>query len=55
MQKINGYIVAPFKPMHSDGSLNLDIIPEYASFLKKKYAVEAGQNQFHYFRFLIIT
>lgn len=33
MQKINGFIVAPFTPMHSDGSLNLDVIPAYAAFL----------------------
>jgi len=35
MQKINGFIAAPFTPAHPDGSLNLDIIPEYASFLKR--------------------
>lgn len=32
MKKINGYIVAPFTPMHTDGSLNLDLIPEYADY-----------------------
>jgi len=34
MQKINGYIAAPFTPLHGDGSLNLGIIPDYTSFLK---------------------
>lgn len=33
MQKINGYIVAPFTPMHYEGSLNLDLVPDYASYL----------------------
>jgi len=33
MHKINGYIVAPFTPMHPDGTLNLDLIPDYASYL----------------------
>ena len=35
MKKINGYIVAPFTPMHSDGSLNLELIGDYASFLRR--------------------
>ena len=35
MRKINGYIVAPFTPMHEDGSLKLDLIPEYADYLIK--------------------
>ena len=30
---INGLIAAPFTPMHPDGSLNLDLIPEYYNML----------------------
>jgi N-acetylneuraminate lyase len=30
---INGLIAAPFTPMHPDGSLNLDLIPEYYAML----------------------
>jgi N-acetylneuraminate lyase len=33
-QKLEGLIAAPFTPMHADGSINLDIIPAYYSFLK---------------------
>lgn len=33
MQKINGYIAAPFTPMHQDGSLNISLIDDYAPFL----------------------
>jgi len=33
MNKINGYIAAPFTPMKNNGDLNLDLIPEYAEFL----------------------
>ena len=33
MKKINGYIAAPFSPMTEKGELNLDIIPDYASYL----------------------
>lgn len=33
MNKINGYIAAPFTPMKENGDLNLDLIPEYADFL----------------------
>lgn len=33
MKQLNGYIVAPFTPMHSNGDVNLDMIPEYADFL----------------------
>jgi N-acetylneuraminate lyase len=32
MEKINGFISAPFTPMNHDRSLNLKIIPEYAAF-----------------------
>ena len=31
---LQGLIAAPFTPMHADGSLNLDIIPEYYQMLK---------------------
>lgn len=31
---LNGLIAAPFTPMHSDGSLNLSLIPTYYQFLK---------------------
>ena len=39
MEKINGFISAPFTPMNNDGSVNLDIIPEYA-----KYYIRNGVN-----------
>jgi N-acetylneuraminate lyase len=32
---LKGLIAAPFTPMHADGSLNLDLIPEYYQFLKQ--------------------
>ena len=32
MEKINGFISAPFTPMQNDGSVNLDKIPEYADY-----------------------
>lgn len=35
MRKINGFVAAPFTPMHPDGSLNTGLIPEYADFLKR--------------------
>ena len=35
MEKIKGLIDAPFTPMHADGSINLSIIPEYASLLQR--------------------
>jgi N-acetylneuraminate lyase len=34
IQRIRGLVAAPFTPMHSDGSLNLALIPEYYQFLK---------------------
>ena len=34
-EKIKGLIDAPFTPMHADGSINLSIIPEYASLLHR--------------------
>ncbi len=33
MEKINGYIAAPFTPMHPNGDINYDLISEYAEFL----------------------
>ena len=35
MNKIEGLVAAPFTPMFPDGSLNLDIIPEYYDLLEK--------------------
>jgi len=35
MNKIEGLVAAPFTPMYGDGSLNLDVIPEYYSLLEK--------------------
>ena len=35
MEKIKGLIDAPFTPMHADGSINLDVIPEYAALLQR--------------------
>ena len=32
MERINGFIAAPFTPLKEDGSLNLDVIPHYANF-----------------------
>lgn len=34
MQHLNGLIAAPFTPMNTDGTLNLDMIPEYYRTLK---------------------
>ncbi len=36
MKKIVGLISAPFTPMNEDGSLNLNVIPQYYHFLKKR-------------------
>jgi N-acetylneuraminate lyase len=33
--KYEGLVAAPFTPMHKDGNLNADLIPEYYSFLEK--------------------
>lgn len=33
MKQLNGYIVAPFTPMQTNGNVNLELIPEYADFL----------------------
>jgi len=35
MKKINGFVAAPFTPMHDDGALNIDVIKEYATFLSR--------------------
>lgn len=35
MNKINGYIVAPFTPMLDNGDLNLELISEYSDFIKR--------------------
>ena len=35
MNKIEGLVAAPFTPMFPDGSLNLDIVPEYYNLLEK--------------------
>lgn len=32
-KSLSGLIAAPFTPMHEDGAVNLDVIPEYASYL----------------------
>lgn len=35
IEKIEGLVAAPFTPMHPDGSLNLDIVPDYYNLLEK--------------------
>lgn len=35
MEKINGYIVAPFTPMFDNGDVNLDLISDYTKFIKR--------------------
>lgn len=35
IRKFEGIVAAPFTPFHIDGSLNLNLIPEYYDFLKK--------------------
>ena len=37
MKKINGYIVAPFTPLNSDGSVNPSLIESYAEFLIRNH------------------
>jgi len=32
MERINGFIAAPFTPMHGDGLVNYELIPDYATF-----------------------
>ena len=34
-QKIEGLVAAPFTPMYDDGSLKLDIIPQYTNYLQE--------------------
>ena len=38
---LTGLIAAPFTPMNSDGSINLDAIPAYADFIVEKKCVTA--------------
>ena len=33
MKQLEGYLAAPFTPMHENGDVNLDLIPAYAAFL----------------------
>ena len=35
MKHLNGYIADPFTPMHTNGDVNLDLIPDYAAFLER--------------------
>lgn len=35
MKQVNGYLAAPFTPMHPNGDLNLDLIPDYADLLMR--------------------
>jgi N-acetylneuraminate lyase len=35
MKKLNAYLAAPYTPMHANGEVNLDLIPDYADFLKR--------------------
>ena len=35
MEKINGFIAAPFTPMNNDGSVNFSLISEYADYYKR--------------------
>jgi len=35
MKQLDGYLAAPFTPMHENGDVNLDLIPDYAAFLIK--------------------
>ena len=37
-KKLNGLTAAPFTPMHPDGSINLDVIEDYAGFLARNGA-----------------
>lgn len=39
--KINGLIAAPFTPMNANGSININLIPNYYQFLKKNNVVGA--------------
>jgi len=44
MNKIEGLIAAPFAPMHSDGTVNIDQIPAYYNFLSRNGVVGAFIN-----------
>ena len=35
MKQLDGYLAAPFTPMHENGDVNLDLIPGYAAFLSR--------------------
>ena len=35
MKQLEGYLAAPFTPMHENGDVNLDLIPGYAAFLSR--------------------
>lgn len=35
MKHLNGYLAAPFTPMHANGDVNLDLISDYADFLMR--------------------
>lgn len=35
MKLVGGYLAAPFTPMHANGDLNLDLIPDYADLLMR--------------------
>jgi len=35
MNKVNGFLAAPFTPFQESGELNLDLIPDYAAFLQR--------------------
>jgi N-acetylneuraminate lyase len=35
MKHLDGYLAAPFTPMHENGDVNLDLIPVYAAFLAR--------------------
>jgi N-acetylneuraminate lyase len=44
INKYNGLVAAPFTPMDNNGNLNLEMIPEYYSFLEKNGIVGAFIN-----------
>ncbi len=44
MAKIDGFVAAPLTAFHADGSVNLDIVPAYASFLHTNGVVGAFVN-----------
>lgn len=36
LKRFSGLVAAPFTPFHTDGSLNIDVIPTYSHFLKER-------------------